>query len=324
MLTTVFLGGALGLASVLSVAGATESTAADDVSLTWGRYELILESAGAEPKHQLHAQPGPGIPLLYRFDQTLTLEMDDPRGGKASRTSSYPSLWVGFTPSHVVEDGKARRAVEIDSVVYPPTPDMTAALRRDMDGQIAALEGARIAWGVEPSGRATGADATLSGNITNPPLAMTLIDELVFDWSLPFPDEPVGEGASWVCEGELPVRMVGPGARAKTRVELSLVEIAEGQAKIELSFTRDSERRGPTTDAPAQGAYHSKGTATVLVDLESGYVVYGATDRTVDSEIPLPNGQEWELHLDVKSLVAIKAEDATGPDANDPPNGDGE
>lgn len=277
----------------------------------WGRSVATLTDPGQEPRVRLARRPtARPLDLEYRFDQRLTLKAVD-EANSVSRTSEYPLLGIHVQVStDPLEGGNLRQRLALKEVAFANEATTTTPVRRDVEAQVEALRGLDLTWNMEPSGAVLGESVTLSGNLTNPALALVLLDEMAMDWALALPDEPVGVGARWHTRGHLPVHMVGPAFRADTTLSVEVKEIAGGEMRLEVGIHRVAAELGAAPGAlPQAENYDCEGKGEVLIDLETGLVVGARMQREVDAHVPVGNsGHAWNLHLEIVTLVIRRSE----------------
>ncbi len=240
----------------------------DDVAQFGASSTITVTSTGAEPR----------TPLRYNLDalsaQTLVMDMTmamsmDMGFGQQQQAMPTMRMTTRFGEPTAVGDDRRRVSFDLDSfdVVDTPgvDPAVTAVMRQSM-AQMGTMSGWMV---IDDRGQVHDGDMSLTGG--DPMVAEQLggMSNSIEQMSVPFPEEPVGVGASWDARMDLEMN----GISISQTATYTVMERTDTYVRLAMSLTQTASTQS-ITDPSMPGmtvnllsfSSTGSGTATMFYD----------------------------------------------------------
>lgn len=275
--------------SATSSAATDSSTPTDaGTSAPAGAPQVTVLDAGSDPKEQLLLD----VPEGQVETSTLDMKIGTSLGGG---TVEIPITATYVTTVEDVTDDQIKASFQFEDIEAHLPASAGADAQDQIDQAFKSIEGLSGTIELTPTGAVTSTDFHLPPNA--PPELSSTIDQLAGQTSqvaVPFPPDPVGQGAKWQVETQLGVSGVdtdqtatytldsidGDDYAISVRIDQQL-EGSSGGADVKGTNSISGSYEGTLTSfAATSGSLHGGGTSTVSI---SGQTL--DTKTTIDLDI---------------------------------------
>ncbi len=271
-----------------------------------GADEVVLESAGAEPRRALRLSPSVGeareVSLSMKMRVAMTL------GTQAIDPSVLPTVAVKMkvTPGPA-KDGATPYAFEVMSATRERLEGASARLLEAVD---TAVEGMRRSAGrlvFDARGRRLAAEYGLP-DVPTPGLRPSLagFQQSFSQLFVVLPEAPVGTGARWVSTTHFEIS----GIPVAQRSTYELVAARGDTLALSVSFEQfaTGEAEAPAGVALEDTQFGGRGSGTLTIGLDSPFPTEASAEARsrVLSSVTM-GGQAQPVEMDLLSTLAITA-----------------
>lgn len=240
-----------------------------------------LLDAGAQPRGILApiASPDEQSAVLTTSSSILQSIDDQP-----PQDFSTPPVTTPLTATSA--PSRTEGGIEVSMILgQSTTPDAT------LSGNLAATEGSEAGWTLTPAGAVTALIIDPSPDASD--IARAAVEQALSQAVyrvIPFPGEPVGEGAQWTVTQE-----VVSGIALTQETTVTLTSIEDGVATLDLAVSQSAQQ--PIWQLPdGEGslnieAFDLSGTGSVTVDLDRPLPVAGSITVGGDQVYRDPNSE---------------------------------
>jgi hypothetical protein len=200
---------------------------------------IRLVEAGAEPRRALRSAPTVGEVETAVLELRTSMQTPD---GEGARPTAFPPLRVRASVEIVHADASLVRARQsLDQVEFLGAPGVPAKLRADLDRQLRTLEAYRADLIAESRGWLRGGTLELPAQVEpSGREVLRQIGEAVGRVSIPFPEEPVGSGATWTATST--IREAGSIVERTTTYQLMHLDGHRVELTYELTLRSADEK----------------------------------------------------------------------------------
>ncbi|GAA3810872.1 DUF6263 family protein [Nocardioides panacisoli] len=232
---------------------ATSSSAPTDAGggSSAGAPQVTVLDAGSDPKEQLLLD----VPEGQVETSTLDMRIGTSLGGGAS-TVKIPLTATYVTTVEDVSDDKITASFEFKDIEAHLPASAGGDAQDQVDQAFKSIEGLSGTIELTPSGAVTSTDFHLPADA--PPELSSTIDQLAGQTSqvaVPFPDEPVGQGATWQVETQLGVAGVDTDQTATYTLDSIDGDDYAISVKIDQQIKGTSSGAGVSGTTSISGSY---------------------------------------------------------------------
>lgn len=286
-----------------------DTTPVDGVAQFGVTTDITVQSTGAEPRAPLRYNLDALSAQSMVMDMTMSMSMDVGMGQQAQQMPTMRMVTEFGEPTDA-GDGRRRVTFSLASFDVIETPGVDPMVLNVMRQSMASM-GTMSGWmDIDDRGQVHDGDMSLEGG--DPMVAEQLagMSDSIEQMSVPFPEEPVGIGASWDAATSLDVN----GISITQTATYTILERTDSYVRVAMTLTQTAQAQA-ITDPSMPGmtvnlsSFGSTGTGTATMYFDR---IVPDSDMSLTTEMSMSvdggNGQAMPMSMTNDMTMTMRAQ----------------